>query len=175
MEDINLLLQHPQQVVYVVSGLILLIFILAAFYINLLLKVNKLQRLYRQMMQGATGTSLEEMLLTHVREVKGTVAAVERLQSEMGRLEVALRSCLQKAGLVRFNAFEDTGSDLSFSLALLDGHNNGIVMSSLYGRNESRMYAKPVVNLQSTYVLSMEEQKAIQLAKAAVSSAAASG
>ena len=73
--------------------------------------------------------------------------------------------CVQKVGVVRFRAFEDTGSDLSFAVALLDSEDNGVVLSSLFGRTESRVYAKPVEHGASSYLLSTEENEALSKAK----------
>jgi hypothetical protein len=84
----------------------------------------------------------------------------ERFVSNLAREERHLQNC----GLVRFQAFENTGGDLSFALALLDGSGSGVVLSSLFGRDESRVYCKPVEEGKSTYVLSKEEQKAIEIA-----------
>ena len=67
-------------------------------------------------------------------------------------------------GIVRYSAFQDTGSDLSFSLALLDEKNNGIVMNGIYSREMSNIYAKPVEAGKSSYTLSEEEQQAIEKA-----------
>jgi hypothetical protein len=171
MEYMNSLLQNSQQYTpFLFIGLIILVLILVVMVISLHSRVNSLQRRYQQMMQGIEGVNIERMLLGHIDEVKDAVVAVERLKGETNRLENILQSCIQRVGIVRFNAFEDTGSDLSFALALLDERNNGVVMSSLYGRSESRIYAKPVINLQSKYVLSAEEQKAINLAKESASS-----
>ena len=66
--------------------------------------------------------------------------------------------------MVRYNAFRDTGSDLSFTLALLDENNNGVVLNGIYSREMSNIYAKPIENGKSTYTLSDEEQKAIERA-----------
>jgi hypothetical protein len=171
MEYMNALLQNSQQfALYFFIGLIISVLVLVIMVISLYSRVNSLQRHYQQMMQGTEGVNIERMLLGHIHEVNDAVVAVERLKGETSRLETSLQSCIQRVGLVRFNAFEDTGSDLSFSLALLDERNNGVVMSSLYGRSESRIYAKPVINLQSKYVLSAEEQKAINLARESASS-----
>jgi hypothetical protein len=63
--------------------------------------------------------------------------------------------------MVRYNAFPDTGSDQSFSVAMLDADGNGLVLSSLYGRTETRTYAKPVQGGKSTYPLSDEETAAL--------------
>ena len=66
--------------------------------------------------------------------------------------------------MVRYNAFKDVGSDLSFALALLDEQNNGIVLNGIYSRDMSNIYAKPIENGKSTYVVSEEEAQAIQKA-----------
>ena len=81
-------------------------------------------------------------------------------QSE--NLEEDLEGCIQKVGIVRYSAFQDTGSDLSFSLALLDEKNNGVVFNGIYSREMSNIYAKPVENGNSKYTLSNEEVEAIK-------------
>ena len=75
-----------------------------------------------------------------------------------------LENCVQKVGIVRYSAFQDTGSDLSFTLALLDEKNTGVVLNGIYSREMSNIYAKPVQNGKSSYTLSEEEQKAIKKA-----------
>ena len=75
-----------------------------------------------------------------------------------------LESCIQKVGIFRYSAFQDTGSDLSFTLALLDEHNNGVVFNGIYSREMSNIYAKPIENGNSKYTLSEEEQVAIKKA-----------
>ncbi len=70
----------------------------------------------------------------------------------------------EKVGIVRYNAFQDTGSDLSFALALLDEKNNGVVLNGIYSREMSNIYAKPVENGKSKYTISEEENLAIEKA-----------
>lgn len=77
--------------------------------------------------------------------------------------EAVLRS-IQNVGLVRFDAFEDMGGKLSFAAALLDAHGSGVVLSSINGRAETRIYAKPVERGQSKITLSDEEIEAIRRA-----------
>jgi hypothetical protein len=72
---------------------------------------------------------------------------------------------VQKVGIVRFNPFSGVGSDQSFSIALLDRKDDGVVITSLYTRNESRIYGKPIKSGQSEYSLSEEEKQAIEKAK----------
>ena len=70
----------------------------------------------------------------------------------------------QRVGVVRFNPFSDTGGDQSFAIALLDSEGNGIVLSSLHGRTDTRVFAKPVSAGRSRHALSDEEQEAIRRA-----------
>jgi len=99
------------------------------------------------------------------------VDAVDRRLAEVdGRyqpLEARTRGSLRHVGLVRFNPFEDTGSDQSFAIALLDDDRNGIVMSSLHGRAGTRVFAKPIRAGQAVHALSGEEQEAVRIASAA--------
>jgi hypothetical protein len=93
--------------------------------------------------------------------VGNRVEDVNRLQTT---LEERTRSSLRHIGMVRFNPFEDTGSDQSFAIALLDDARDGIVISSLHGRSNTRIYAKPVEGATSSPALSEEESRAIRIA-----------
>ena len=75
-----------------------------------------------------------------------------------------MAKCIQKVGIVRYSAFKDTGSDLSFAVAMLDENNDGVVFNGIYSREMSNIYAKPVKNGVSEYTLSEEEKEAIRRA-----------
>jgi hypothetical protein len=94
------------------------------------------------------------------------VKQVDALSNEVNILREAIGRSVQGVGVVRFDAFEDMGGHLSFSAALLDAHGDGVVLSSINGRRETRIYAKPVTAAQSQYNLSDEEQEAIRRALA---------
>lgn len=96
---------------------------------------------------------------------------IERLEKEAQKTQLALRkledlgkSSFRKAGLVRFNAFDDIGGELSFSLALIDQWGNGFLITSIQGRHESRVYAKPLEGGESPFPLSEEEKEAVKKA-----------
>jgi len=72
---------------------------------------------------------------------------------------------VRKVGIIRFNPFKESGGDQSFSIALLDENDNGVVITSLYGRQDNKVFAKPVRNGKSKYLLSEEERRAIEEAK----------
>ncbi len=89
----------------------------------------------------------------------------ERLARQAEAMERTLLRTVQGVGMVRYSAFEDTGGDQSFSLALVDPEGDGIVLSALYGREETRVYAKPVTSWASNRSLTVEEEGALQEAR----------
>lgn len=88
----------------------------------------------------------------------------EKLSQELENLKKENKFSIQKVGLVRFNPFSGVGGDQSFSIALLDGNNDGIIITSLYSREGNRVYGKPIKGGQSKYQLSKEEQESIDKA-----------
>ena len=149
---------------YILLILTALIFLALLVFINVSIKMSRLNKRYRTMMAGMEGGNIENLLTDHIAEVRTAMNKVNQLEGEYRRLDAIAAAAIQSVGVVRFNAFEDTGSDLSFALALLDGKKNGVVLSSIYGRNESRVYAKPVVDGQSSYYLTDEEKAALNKA-----------
>lgn len=123
-----------------------------------------LRRRLRRLIGDTQGAGLDELLdrqFGRLDALAERVEAVNRLQHELERL--AQRS-IQKVGLIRFNPFADTGGDQSFAIALLDAEGNGIVLSSLHGRADTRVFAKQVQAGRSRHALSEEEQDAIRKA-----------
>lgn len=154
----NLVMNNLQ---YVLLGMTIMILLALLVFISINVKLSKMNRRYRKMMQGMEGTNLEQLLMAHIEEVKQVSRKVDILSDSCRRLEGISKQCIQKYGVIRFNAFEDVGSDLSFAIALLDSQNNGVVVSSIYGRNESRTYAKPINSGESSYLLTDEERQAL--------------
>ena len=147
--------------------LILGIFTLILFvlYIRNTIKLSKLRNSYKQFMNRlGKGDSIDEMLKQYIESVEKVEKQTNELASFCNKLDTEKGRCLQKIGLVRYNAFKDTGSDLSFTLAILDEYNNGIVLNGIYSREMSNIYAKPVQNGTSTHTLSEEERQAIKKA-----------
>lgn len=146
---------------YIVGILGVLVIIMYGIIINLAMNLNYLKKRYRKMMTGVDGANLERMLIGHIDEVKSVVAKNQELEAENKRLDAWLQTAITRIGVVRFRAFEDMGSDLSYAVALLDSHNNGVILSSIFGREDSRSYVKPIKDGQSTYTLTEEEQQAL--------------
>lgn len=101
--------------------------------------------------------------------LEATVAAelerIARLESQLEAMDERSRGAVQHVGVVRFNPFEDTGSNQSFALALLDDRANGIVVSSLHSRQNTRLYLKLIADGRSETALSEEENEALRRAR----------
>ena len=108
---------------------------------------------------------LERVLLEMRKNEVVFAEALKGLAERVGVAEKELSKDLRKIGLVRYNPFSDAGGDQSFALALLDDKKNGVVLSSLYGREMNRVYAKQIEKGASKYSLTEEEKTAIQNAK----------
>lgn len=104
-----------------------------------------------------------------LRELAITLRNIERdnrvRDRDVSQLFTLLMSCVQKVAVVRYNAFQNVGSDQSFSVALLDSEDNGVVFSGIFGRDSSTTYAKPINAGISDYILTEEEEEAIGIAR----------
>lgn len=124
----------------------------------------RLRRRLRGLLDASGSTGLDEVLggqTERIDELGRRVAHLDALQLE---LQAASRLALQRVGVIRFNPFQDRGGDQSFAIALLDHAGTGIVVSSLHGRTETRLFAKQISSGRSAITLSEEEQQAIRAA-----------
>jgi len=99
-----------------------------------------------------------------LKEIKSLRREFQTVSKELEALKKKSDFFIQKIGIIRYNPFSNVGSDQSFSLALLDADNNGIVITSLFSQEGNRVYGKPVKNGGSEYSLSNEEKQAIEKA-----------
>ena len=146
---------------YVVIGLIVALVALVAWVVVLQVRLSRLNRQYRHLMTGVDSGNLEEVLTQHIDEVRAAVEAVSTLETRTQRMDRTLKHSMQWMGVVRFNPFRNTGGDQSFAWAIVDGYGNGIVLSSLHSRENTRVYAKPLHRWESPYSLTDEEKRAI--------------
>lgn len=107
---------------------------------------------------------LRGVLEGQARQIQRLEGAIRSLSSTDRRQESMIEGAVRHVGLVRYDAFEDVGGRLSFSCALLDDLGNGVVVTSINGRQDTRVYAKPITEGRSQYNLSIEEEEAIRQA-----------
>lgn len=139
--------------------------VLLILYFRTTVHLRKLRESYSKFMNKlGNGNDLDQMLRAYIDKVEQTDRNNEEIMNYCKKIDNQMMGCIQKMGIVRYNAFKDTGSDLSFTLALLDKYNNGVVLNGIYARDSSNIYAKPIENGESKYVLSNEEKEAIKIA-----------
>ncbi|MCL2351768.1 MAG: DUF4446 family protein [Firmicutes bacterium] len=139
--------------------------LLTAAVIALIVVVLGLKRRIDRFM-GAKSESrdIEAMLLEYLEYARAIDARHADLLDEIEQINDCLAFCVSKVGFVRFNPFKEMGGDLCFALALLDGSDNGVVISAIHGRDASYTYAKEVAAGKCERGVSAEEQQAIDMA-----------
>jgi len=153
---------EPIGLAVVVLGVMLLVLFL--WNIRLGSRLKKLRRRYEAMMDGQGVDNLEQIIGDLERRMKQREADGAAATAEMARLSEAVRLMKGRIGVMRYHAFHGQGSDLSFSVAIVNEQMDGVVISGIHNREETYVYAKPVERGDSTYTLSPEERKAISQA-----------
>jgi len=138
--------------------IILVLALLSCFLFFYYLKINRKIDL---LLGKGKIRDLRDVLFSHIEKTKGIELVLKGAIEKIKSLENISKITFRKIGVVRFNPFNDLGGNQSFAVALLDGQNNGFVISSLFTQEGNRVYAKSVVNGKSGYVLSNEEKEAI--------------
>jgi Protein of unknown function (DUF4446) len=110
--------------------------------------------------------ALRAVLEGHAAQIQRLEQAARVLNGTDKKQQVQIEGSVRHISLLRYDAFEDVGGRLSFSCAMLDDHGTGVVLTSINGRQETRVYAKPIAEGSSTYNLSVEESEAIRQAMA---------
>ena len=147
---------------YIILGFNILLLIL---YFSNIIKLKKLNNNYKKFMKKiGNGNNVDEMLRNYIDRVERVENKNEEIIKYCSKLDQEIALSIKKIGIVRYNAFKDTGSDLSFALALLNDNLDGVVLNGIYSREMSNIYAKQIVNGKSNNKLSEEESKALEIA-----------
>jgi hypothetical protein len=162
----GLQLVYDSRGLYLWLGLLALFVLLACAVVVLHLRLASVISHYRLLTRGAGVGNLEDILQRHLDRLDATAVKLDEVATHSHDLEHRLKRSLQRVGVVRFNPFDDVGGDQSFAVALLDANGDGLVITSIFGRRESRVYAKPVEKRHSKYAMSDEELESIRLAEA---------
>lgn len=162
MDELNRVLTDNLAAVLIVMAVAIVVLLVLVILQSI--RIGRAVDAYRQLVRDGSGGSLDDVLQTHVARVEEVRNRLGEIDAVQAQLEHRAQTSVQHIGLVRFNPFEDTGSDQSFALALLDDRRDGVVISSLHGRTNTRLFAKPVEGGASSHTLSDEEAQAIRVA-----------
>lgn len=156
----------PTMLMSFVATFSVLLLLLIGFVWKLFRKTHELEERQKMFLKGKNGADLEAVVLRHDQEIRTLDTELQELFEYSEKIRTLATVGIHKVGIVRFNPFQDTGSNQSWSIALLDGANTGLVISSLLSRESARVYAKPVIKGQSQdFPLTTEEKRAIELAQ----------
>lgn len=144
--------------------LIVAFFIVLILFVIAELRVSHITEKYNDLVDGVEAVNLEELILKTLKEVDRVKKGYETVEEKYKYLDKRLKFAVQRVGFIRYNAFADMGSELSFSVAFLDDNLDGIVITNIFGRDYSTSYAKSIVKGESKYTLSVEEMQAIDRA-----------
>jgi len=146
-----------ENIAFILIGLLVIIFLLFILVISLMRSTKKLEKKYTRLMRGAKSKNLEELITSKLDEIDKVMAKSQKAINECEVIKEEIKGCVNKVAIMRYKAFPDVGSDLSFSIAILDSYNDGVLITGIYSRHDSTTYAKPVDKGISRYELSEEE------------------
>ena len=146
--------------------MLILIVVLFVLYVNVSLKYDRLKNSYASFMRGKDGKNLEESILTKFSELDGIAKIIKQNRADVKEMYRRTEHCIQKCGIVKYDAFNEMGGKLSFALCMLDKLNNGYLVNVMHSNNGCFAYVKEIVDGQSYIELGEEEQKALDEAVA---------
>lgn len=129
--------------------------------ISLWMELSYLKKRYRKLIYSVEDGNLEQLINDHLELIDRFSDERKSLQKDLTQLDERLSKAITKVAVVRFDAFDESGNDLSYCVAMLNRENTGIVISGIFGREEARTYVKPIVEGESSYKLTREEEQAV--------------
>jgi hypothetical protein len=140
------------------AGFVIVLFVIVLF---LWIQLAKGNTKYKKLLNGASSVNIEQLLLDMQEKLNEQKATAYTQHQAIEVIQTKLTKMKSNVAIHRYNAFGDTGSDLSFSIAILDEHKDGIILSGIHSREMTYIYAKPVEKGASSYSLTPEEKDAI--------------
>lgn len=147
---------------FIILGLSALALVLLIWIIINSVSISRLSRKYRKFMRGSKDRNLEELLNEIMNRVDSSEEKAQRIKDLYESMDKRLDKCTQKVSMMRYKAFDNMGSALSFSIAMLDAEDSGVIITGIYGRNECITYAKPIEKGVPKYDLSGEEEQVLK-------------
>jgi hypothetical protein len=148
----------------VTAGLAGVVLILLVSLIVMGSKLKRLRKAYMQFMGTSGVDNLEQVIIGMKEKITEQEQNLQKLTHSVGTLDQTIKRKKGNVAIRRYNAFAEHGNDLSFSLAIINDQEDGLVLSGIHGREQTFVYGKPVKQGQSEYPLTPEEKEAINLA-----------
>jgi hypothetical protein len=142
------------------------IFFMIIVFLVCIIKMHLIKKQYKRLIKELSGKqSIDSVLESYLSRVENVEIKNNQISEAIEGMQKVINRCLKKIGMVRYSAFDNVGSDLSFALAILNENNDGVVLNGIYSADSSNIYAKSIVNGESKYTLCTEEIQALEQAK----------
>ena len=125
------------------------------------IRLSSLRKQYMRMINGSSAENMEQLLIDMQKALNEQKAESVKASASIANIRQPLMKMTSKIGIRRYNAFNDGGSDLSFSIAMLNEEQDGVILTGIHSREQMYVYAKPIAKGQSSYTLSPEEKETI--------------
>lgn len=152
---------------YIIIGLAAFVLVLFILYLVNIIQMHKLKKNYKIFMNGKNAKTLEDTIVKRLDQVDELLQANDENDKNIEILSKTMKYTYQKMGLVKYDAFNEMGGKLSFSLVMLNAKNDGFIINAMHTREGCYTYIKEIVDGNSIIVLSEEEQEALTMAKEA--------
>jgi hypothetical protein len=152
---------------FLLIGMIVLLILAIVLLVLLILQIKKVNQLKKRLdhfVQGKDGASLEQEITGVIEDNRFLKNTAEQNKKDIRTLYKRMETAYQKMGLVKYDAFQQMGGQLSFSLALLDENNNGFIINSVHSTEGCYSYTKEIRNGESAISLGTEEAEALAIA-----------
>ena len=149
---------------YILLGLAGFVVILLIILLVNAVQIHKLKKKYKMFMDGKNAKTLEESIMSRMDQMDYLISSNKKNENDIQTIYKNLKSTFQKVGLVKYDAFQEMGGKLSFSLALLNETNDGFIINAMHSREGCYTYIKEIIDGNSVIALADEEKEALDMA-----------
>ncbi len=149
---------------YILLGLAGFVVILLIILLVNAVQIHKLKKKYKMFMDGKNAKTLEESIMSRMDQMDYLISSNKKNENDIQTIYKNMKSTFQKVGLVKYDAFQEMGGKLSFSLALLNETNDGFIINAMHSREGCYTYIKEIIDGNSVITLADEEKEALEMA-----------
>ncbi len=149
---------------YILLGLAGFVVILLIILLVNAVQIHKLKKKYKMFMDGKNAKTLEESIMSRMDQMDYLISSNKKNENDIQTIYKNMKSTFQKVGLVKYDAFQEMGGKLSFSLALLNETNDGFIINAMHSREGCYTYIKEIIDGNSVITLADEEKEALDMA-----------
>ena len=149
---------------YVLLGLAGVVLLLLVFLLINVIQMHNLKKKYKMFMDGKNAKTLEESIMSRMDQIDYLISSNQNNERGIKEIQKNMKSAFQKVGLIKYDAFQEMGGKLSFSLALLNEVNDGFIINAMHSREGCYTYIKEIIDGNSIIALAEEEKEALRMA-----------